>query len=50
MGGEAFGPVKALCPSVEKCLGQEVEVDGLMGEGEEVIGSFWREMRKGENI
>jgi hypothetical protein len=32
MGGEALGPVKALCPSVGKCQGQEVEVEE-QGEG-----------------
>jgi hypothetical protein len=29
MGGEAFGPVKVLCPSVGECQGQEVGVGGL---------------------
>jgi hypothetical protein len=31
-GGEALGPVKALCPSVEECQGGEVEVGGKVGE------------------
>jgi hypothetical protein len=26
MGGEALGPVKALCPSVGECQGQEARV------------------------
>jgi hypothetical protein len=30
MGGEAFGPVKALCPSIGKCQGQEAGVGGLV--------------------
>jgi hypothetical protein len=36
MGGEAFGPVKALCPSIGECQGQEVGVDGLLSTGVEV--------------
>ena len=28
MGGEALGPVKALCPSVGECQGGEVGVGG----------------------
>jgi hypothetical protein len=28
MGGEALGPVKALCPSIGECQGQEVGVGG----------------------
>ena len=43
MGGETLGPVKALCPSIVECRGQEAGVCGLgirdMGEG---IGDFWR--------
>jgi hypothetical protein len=43
MGGEALGPVKVLCPSVEKCQGQEAGVGGF-GEQREVgwIGEFWK--------
>jgi hypothetical protein len=26
MGGEALGPVKAQCPSIGECQGQEVKV------------------------
>jgi hypothetical protein len=33
MGGEALGPVKALCPSIGECQGQEVEVGGLVSKG-----------------
>jgi hypothetical protein len=29
MGGEALGPVKVLCPSIEECLDQEAGVGGL---------------------
>jgi hypothetical protein len=31
MGGQALGPVKALCPSVRECLGSEAEVNGRVG-------------------
>jgi hypothetical protein len=34
MGGEALGPVKALCPNVGECQGQEVGVGGLVSSGE----------------
>jgi hypothetical protein len=30
MGGEALGPVKALCLSVGECQGQEAGVNGLV--------------------
>jgi hypothetical protein len=33
MGGEVVGPVKALCPSVEECQGQESGVGGLVSMG-----------------
>jgi hypothetical protein len=33
MGGEALGPVKALCPSVGECQGQEAGVGGLVIRG-----------------
>ena len=33
MEGKAFGPVKAQCPSIEKCQGQELGVGGLMSRG-----------------
>ena len=41
MGGEAFDPVKAQCPSVGECQDQEAGVGGLVsrGRGEE-IGNF----------
>jgi hypothetical protein len=35
MGGEAFGPVKVLCPSIGECQGQDAEwVVGEQREGE----------------
>jgi hypothetical protein len=33
MGGEALGSVKALCPSVGECQGQEAGVGGLVSRG-----------------
>jgi hypothetical protein len=33
MGGEALGPVKALCLSVRDCQGQEAGVGGLVSRG-----------------
>jgi hypothetical protein len=40
MGGEALGPVKVLCPSIEECLGQEAGVGGWgsRGKGERIEG------------
>jgi hypothetical protein len=35
MGGEAYGPVKVLCPSIGECLGQEVGAGGLGSRGRE---------------
>jgi hypothetical protein len=39
MGGEALFPMKAVCPSVEECQGQEVGVGGFvtLGTGEGVF-------------
>jgi hypothetical protein len=33
MGGEALGPVKVLCPSIEECQGQEAGVGRLVSRG-----------------
>jgi hypothetical protein len=33
MGLEALGTVKALCPSVGECQGQEAEAGGLVSRG-----------------
>ena len=41
MGGEALGPVKALCLSAGEYQGQEVGVGGLESKGKG-IGDFWR--------
>jgi hypothetical protein len=54
MGGKALGPVKALCPRVGECQGQEAGVGGLVSRGEGERGRrrvfFRRETRKGDNI
>jgi hypothetical protein len=41
MGGEALGPVNALCPSVEECLGQEAGEGGLVSRGRGRDREFW---------
>jgi hypothetical protein len=38
MGGEAFGPVKILCPCIGKCQGQEAGV-GRLGSKEKSGGN-----------
>jgi hypothetical protein len=43
MGGEALGPVKALCATIGDYQGQEVRVDGLVNRGS-------REGRKGGGL
>ena len=44
MGGESLGPVKALCPSIGECQGQEVGVVGLVSRrSREGTGHFLRE-------
>ena len=51
MGGEAPGPVKALCASVGEFQGQEAGMGGLGSMGRrEGIGGFQRETRKRDNI
>jgi hypothetical protein len=45
MGGEALGPVKALCPSVGSCQSQEARVGGLMSRGR---GRVYREFSEGK--
>jgi hypothetical protein len=43
MGGESLGYVKARCPSIGECEGQEAGVGGLVSRrSEERIGGFWR--------
>jgi hypothetical protein len=53
MGGEAFSPVKVLCPSVEECQGQEPGFGGLVSrvrrrDRERVF--FRGETRNGDNF
>jgi hypothetical protein len=48
MGGETFGPVKIICPSVGECQGQEAGMGGLVSRGRGEV--FRRETRKGDNI
>jgi hypothetical protein len=51
MGGEAFGPIKALCPSIGEFQGQEVGVGGLVSRGRgQGMGVFGRETRKRDKI
>ena len=53
MGGEALSPVKALCPSVGECQGQEAGMGGLVRRGRGWViggGGFRRETRKGDNV
>jgi hypothetical protein len=53
MGGEALGPVKALCPSSrgEGCQDQETEVGGWVSSGRgEGIRGFGGEIKKGDYI
>ena len=41
MGGEAFGLVKALCPSVRECQDQEEGMGGLVSRGKgDGMGGF----------
>jgi hypothetical protein len=51
MRGEAIGPVKALCPSIGECQGQEAGVGGLVRRGRRKEERGFRgETRKGDNI
>jgi hypothetical protein len=53
MGGEALGPVKVLCLSIEECQDQEKEWVGWGAErrgGGGGGGIFGGETRKGDNI
>jgi hypothetical protein len=40
MGGEALGPVKALCPHIGECQGQEAGVHRLVNRGMGRGGGF----------
>ena len=54
MGGEPLGPVKALCPSVEECWGQEAGVRGLVsgekGKGIEEEGFQRENQERGQHL
>jgi hypothetical protein len=52
MGGKALGPVKALCPSVGECQGQESGVGGLVSrvKGEGLGGMEFLERKQGKGI
>ena len=51
MGGQALGPVKALCYSIGECQDQEWEwVGWVAGVGERGERIFRGETRKGDNI
>jgi hypothetical protein len=45
MGGEALGPMKALCPSIGEC--QDQEWSGSLGEQGEVRGFLEGKLGKG---
>ena len=49
MGGEALGPVKALCP-IGNCQGQEAGVDGLVSRREEEGDRVFSEGKPGKGI
>ena len=48
-GGEALGPVRALCPSVGECQGHEAEV-GLLVSRREKWGGYFSEGKPGMGI
>jgi hypothetical protein len=52
MGREALCPMKALCPSVRECQGQESGVGGLVNRGreEEIGGDCFSEGKPGNRI
>jgi hypothetical protein len=51
MGGEALSPMKALCPSVGECQGQEAGVGGLVSRSRaEGIGGGGSEEKPGKGI
>ena len=50
MGGEALGPVKALCPSIGECQGQEMGVSGLMNRVGRGRGRGFSEGKPGKGI
>ena len=50
MGGEILGPVKAQCPRVGECQGQEAGVGGLVSMGSEDGIGFFSEGKQGKEI
>jgi hypothetical protein len=50
MGGEILGPVKAQCPRVGECQGQEARVGGLVSMGSEDGIGFFSEGKQGKEI
>jgi hypothetical protein len=50
MGGEALGPVKVLCPSIEECLGQKAGVGGLVRRGQGGEDRGFSEGKPGKGI
>jgi hypothetical protein len=50
MGGEAFGLVKVLCPSIGDCQGQEVGGGGLRRRGKSERGREFLERKLGKGI
>jgi hypothetical protein len=50
VGGEALGPVKALCPSIGECQGQEMGVSGLMSRVGRGRGRGFSEGKPGKGI
>jgi hypothetical protein len=49
MGGEALGPVKAVCPSIGECQGREAGVGGLVSKRQGVNREF-SERKPGKGI
>jgi hypothetical protein len=50
VGGKALCPMKALCPSVGECQGQEVGVVGLVNRGRGYWGGCFLEGKPGKGI
>jgi hypothetical protein len=50
MGGEALGTVKALCPNIGECQGQETGVGGLVRGGDGGEDGGFSEGKPGKGI
>jgi hypothetical protein len=52
MGEEVLCPMKALCPSVRECQGQEAGVGGLVsrGSGDRIGGGCFLEGKPGKGV